>query len=191
MEQVTPEMLNEAIAAANEAKFLTNNLWILVATVLVFIMHLGFATLEAGFVQKKNVVNILFKNVMIIAIGLLTYYTVGFNLMYPGMNEGGFFGFAGFGLTPPENGMTAAYADYTYWSDFIFQGMFAATCCTIVSGAVAERIKLVPFLVFCFLFVSISYPITGMWKWGAGWFCLLYTSPSPRDRTRSRMPSSA
>lgn len=159
----------EALALANEAKFIANNMWLLVATVLVFIMHLGFATLEAGFVQKKNVVNILFKNGMIVAIGLLTYYLMGFNLMYPGVNEGGFFGFAGFGLTPPENGMTPDYADYTYWTDFIFQAMFAATCCTIVSGAVAERIKLVPFLIFCMLFVSISYPITGMWKWGAGW----------------------
>lgn len=156
----------------NEAIFTTNNLWILVATVLVFIMHLGFATLEAGFVQKKNTVNILFKNVMIISIGLISYYAMGFNLMYPGMNEGGFFGFAGFGLTAPEGvGAAIEYADgaYTYWSDFIFQAMFAATCCTIVSGAVAERIKLGPFLIFCILFVTISYPITGMWKWGGGW----------------------
>lgn len=163
------EQANLALAAANEAKFMTNNLWLLISTVLVFIMHLGFATLEAGFVQRKNVVNILFKNSMIISIGLLTYYLIGFNLMYPGENAGGFLAFSGFGLTPPENGMTAEYADYTYWSDFIFQGMFAATCCTIVSGAVAERIKLAPFLIFCLLFVSISYPITGFWKWGAGW----------------------
>lgn len=163
------EQANLALAAANEAKFMTNNLWLLVSTVLVFIMHLGFATLEAGFVQRKNVVNILFKNSMIISIGLLTYYLIGFNLMYPGSNPGGYFAFSGFGLTPPENGMTVAYADYTYWSDFIFQGMFAATCCTIVSGAVAERIKLLPFLLFCILFVTISYPITGFWKWGAGW----------------------
>ncbi len=163
------ETAQAALAAANEAKFIANNLWLLVATVLVFIMHLGFATLEAGFVQRKNVVNILFKNVMIISIGLLTYYLMGFNLMYPGLNEGGFFGFSGFGLIPPDNGMTAAYADYTYWTDFIFQGMFAATCCTIVSGAVAERIKLVPFIIFCIFFVAVSYPITGMWKWGAGW----------------------
>jgi len=167
--QVTPEMLNEVLAAATEAKFMANNLWLLVATVLVFIMHLGFATLEAGLVQKKNVVNILFKNVMIVCIGLLTYYFIGFNLMYPGTNPGGFFGFAGFGLTPPDGGLTSAYGSYTYYTDFIFQGMFAATCCTIVSGAVAERIKLVPFLVFCTLFVTFSYPITGMWKWGAGW----------------------
>ncbi len=159
----------EALKAAEEVKFMTNNLWILIATVLVFIMHLGFACLEAGFVQKKNVVNILFKNVMIISIGLISYYAIGFNLMYPGLNEGGFFGFSGLGLTPPEGGMTASYADYTYWSDFIFQAMFAATCCTIVSGAVAERMKLMAFLLFSILFVSISYPITGFWKWGAGW----------------------
>lgn len=164
--------MEEALTAANTAVFTVNNLWILIATVLVFIMHLGFAMLEAGLVQKKNVINILFKNAMIIAIGLLTYYFVGFNLMYPGMNEGGFFGFAGFGLTLPDGAAGAIeYADgaYTYYSDFIFQAMFAATCATIVSGAVAERIKLNAFLIFATLFVAISYPITGMWKWGGGW----------------------
>jgi len=161
----------EALAAANEAKFVANNIWMMVATVLVFLMHLGFATLESGFVQKKNVVNILFKNMMIVCIGLLTYYFVGFNLMYPGV-EGGFFEFGGFGLTNPEGAAGLIdYADggYSYYTDFIFQGMFAATCCTIVSGAVAERVKLVPFLIFCLFFVTISYPITGYWKWGAGW----------------------
>lgn len=156
----------------NDALFTANNVWMLVATALVFIMHLGFATLESGFVQKKNVVNILFKNAMIISIGLLTYFIIGFNLMYPGYNEGGFFGFAGFGLSMPE-GVAGAieYADggYTYWTDFIFQAMFAATAATIVSGAVAERIKLEAFLIFATLFVAVSYPITGMWKWGAGW----------------------
>ncbi len=155
-----------------EGLFTANNTWMLVSTALVFIMHLGFATLESGFVQKKNVVNILFKNCMIVAIGLLSYYIVGFNLMYPGGDGGGFFGFAGFGLTMPEGAAgLIEYADggYTYWTDFIFQAMFAATCCTIVSGAVAERIKIGPFLIFCMLFVTISYPITGMWKWGAGW----------------------
>lgn len=156
----------------NDALFTANNVWMLVATALVFIMHLGFATLESGFVQKKNVVNILFKNAMIIAIGLLTYFIIGFNLMYPGFNEGGFFGFGGFGLAMPEGAAGAIeYADggYTYWTDFIFQAMFAATAATIVSGAVAERIKLEAFLIFATLFVAISYPITGMWKWGAGW----------------------
>ncbi|MCG8330825.1 MAG: ammonium transporter [Chitinophagales bacterium] len=156
----------------DEALFTANNVWMLVATAMVFIMHLGFATLESGFVQKKNVVNILFKNAMIIAIGLLTYYIIGFNLMYPGINEGGFFGFAGFGLSIPEGAAGAIeYADggYTYWTDFIFQGMFAATAATIVSGAVAERIKLESFLIFATIFVAICYPVTGMWKWGAGW----------------------
>lgn len=152
--------------------YTANNTWMLVSTVLVFLMHLGFASLEAGFVRSKNTVNILFKNAMIISIGLLTYCFVGFNLMYPGGDPGGFFGFAGFGLSLPEGEAGGiAYTDgaYTYYTDFIFQAMFAATCATIVSGAVAERIKLESFLIFATIFVAISYPITGMWKWGAGW----------------------
>ncbi len=163
------KIAQEAQAAVEQSLFTTNNLWILIAAAMVFIMHLGFSVLEAGFVRKKNVVNILFKNSMIIAIGLLTYWFVGFNLMYPGTNAGGFFGFSGFLLNPPEGGMTAAYADYTYWSDFIFQAMFAATGATIVSGAVAGRIKLNAFLIFATIFVAFIYPITGFWKWGAGW----------------------
>ncbi|MDG1297007.1 MAG: ammonium transporter [Saprospiraceae bacterium] len=161
----------EALKAAEQASFVANNTWMLVATVLVFIMHLGFATLESGFVQRKNVVNILFKNVMIVSLGILSYYFIGFGLMYPGA-EGGFFAFGGFGLNNPESlssSIDYAEGNYTYYTDFIFQGMFAATCCTIVSGAVAERIKLLPFLFFCLLFVSLSYPVTGYWKWGAGW----------------------
>ncbi|THH35015.1 ammonium transporter [Neolewinella litorea] len=164
-----------------EALFTVNNLWILVATCLVFIMHLGFATLEAGFVQRKNVVNILFKNSMIISIGLLTYFFVGYNLMYPGdAYAGGIIG--SFGVMDWAAGMTPDYAaaaeagdTYTGYSDFIFQAMFAATCATIVSGAVAERIKLVPFLIFATVFVAFSYPITGMWQWGGGWLASLDT----------------
>lgn len=159
-----------------EAMFTVNNLWILVATCFVFIMHLGFAALEAGFVQRKNVVNILFKNSMIISIGLLTYYAIGYNLMYPS-GDGMIANFIGdLGVFDWAGGATADYAaaaeegsTYTGYSDFIFQGMFAATCATIVSGAVAERIKLVPFLIFAAIFVAISYPITGMWHWGGGW----------------------
>ena len=166
-------LTNKKYVIMNESLFTTNNLWVLMSAALVFIMHLGFATLEAGFVQKKNTVNILFKNCMIVCIGLLTYYALGFNLMYPGgESEGGLFGFAGFGLTMPEGAAGALdYAEghYTYWTDFIFQGMFAATCATIVSGAVAERMKLNVFLVFATIFVAICYPITGMWKWGGGW----------------------
>ena len=158
-----------------DAMFTVNNLWILVATAFVFIMHLGFASLEAGFVQRKNVVNILFKNSMIISIGLLTYFIVGYNLMYPGdAYAGGYIG--RFAVMDWAAGATADYAaaaeegsTYTGYSDFIFQAMFAATCATIVSGAVAERIKLVPFLLFALIFVAVCYPITGMWHWGGGW----------------------
>jgi Amt family ammonium transporter len=156
----------------DEATYIVNNLWILIASVLVFIMHLGFASLEAGFVRKKNTVNILFKNSMIISIGLLTYYFVGFNLMYPDAPINGFFGFDGFGLSIPDGaagGIEYADGAYTYWTDFIFQAMFAATGATIVSGAVAERMKLSSFLVFSLVFVSLCYPIAGYWKWGAGW----------------------
>ncbi len=153
--------------------FTANNIWMMLATALVFIMHLGFATVETGLTRSKNTVNILFKNTLIPCIGLLTYAFVGFNLMYPGGDfEGKWFGFAGFGVSVPDEvaGLTDVYnAGYTYWTDFLFQGMFAATAATIVSGAVAERVKLGTFLVFSTLFVSISYPITGMWKWGNGW----------------------
>ena len=151
--------------------FTVNNTWMLVATFLVFIMHLGFAALESGMTRAKNTVNILFKNTAIIAIGLLTYAIVGFNLMYPGdFSLGEFVGFAGFGLDPGTEGNTSAYnPGYTYYTDFIFQGMFAATAATIVSGAVAERIKLGSFLIFTTLYVAVIYPIAGSWKWGAGW----------------------
>jgi ammonium transporter, Amt family len=155
------------------ALFTANNIWMMVATILVFIMHLGFATLETGFTRSKNTVNILFKNTMIVAIGILTYCFWGFNVMYPGGDfAGAFFGFAGFGLSNPEGAAgLIEYADghYTYWTDFLFQAMFAATAATIVSGAVAERIKLYSFLIFTFVYVGICYPITGMWDWGGGW----------------------
>lgn len=153
-----------------ELKFMIDNLWVLVSAFLVFMMHLGFATLESGLTRAKNTVNILAKNTGIVAIGLLTYATVGFGLMYPGTEfAGGVFGFGGLWLNPPEGGMTPSYGDYTYWTDFIFQGMFAATAATIVSGAVAERIKLSTFLIFSTIYVALVYPVVGMWKWGGGW----------------------
>ncbi len=191
--------------------FITSNLWIMIAGMLVFIMHLGFATLESGLTRSKNTVNILFKNTAIVCLGLITYAVVGFNLMYPGFpvwgdmseaeqtahmesselgsfEKSGYLAFAGadFALNGLEQAAAAEdasaesiasfnknstqeYGDYTIFTDFFFQAMFAATCCTIVSGAVAGRIKLGTFLVFCLFFVSISYPITGSWKWGYGW----------------------
>lgn len=163
----------------NETLFTVNNLWMMVATILVFIMNLGFASLESGLTRSKNTINILFKNTMIPAIGILTYAFVGFNLMYPGADyAGGFFGFSGFGLSIPDGAsglIDYAGGGYTYWTDFIFQAMFAATAATIVSGAVAERVKLNSFLIFSVLYVAFAYPITGMWKWGGGFLATLGT----------------
>lgn len=147
-----------------------NNLWMMICTGLVFSMHLGFSFLEIGLTRQKNTVNILFKNLFILTIGLLLYYIVGFNLMYPG-DFNGFFGFTGFGLNPPmlDGILDLSYnRGYTYWTDFLFQAMFAATAATIVSGAVAERIKLNAFMLFTIFYVGLVYPIAGSWKWGGG-----------------------
>ncbi|MFQ5514836.1 MAG: ammonium transporter [Myxococcota bacterium] len=156
--------------SVSPALFTANNLWMMIAAALVFIMHLGFATLETGLTRSKNATNILFKNTFIICIGILTYALVGFNLMYPGKFNG-VLGFAGVGLFPSAADLTAGYADggYTYWTDFLFQAMFAATAATIVSGAVAERIKLGSFMAFSTLFVAFVYTVLGSWKWGGGW----------------------
>ena len=149
-----------------------NNVWMMVCTALVFFMHLGFSFLEIGLTRQKNTINILFKNFFVITVGLLLYCIGGFNLMYPGFEDGdmGLLKFAGFGITAPEGGMGFGYADggYTWWTDFLFQGMFAATAATIVSGAVAERIKLKGFMLFAVLYVGLIYPIVGAWKWGGG-----------------------
>ena len=147
-----------------------SNLWILIATAMVFIMHLGFAALEAGFTRSKNTVNILFKNIGVISSGLLSFAVVGYSLMYPGEAfGGGFFGFSGFGLPYSATDVAAGTGEnYTFYTDFIFQAMFAATAATIVSGAIAERMKLSAFLIFALVLVGVSYPITGMWKWGGG-----------------------
>ncbi len=149
-----------------------NNVWMMVCTALVFFMHLGFSFLEIGLTRQKNTINILFKNFFVITVGLLLYCLGGFNLMYPGFEDGemGILKFAGFGISAPEGGMGFGYADggYTWWTDFLFQGMFAATAATIVSGAVAERIKLSGFMLFAVLYVGLIYPIVGAWKWGGG-----------------------
>jgi Amt family ammonium transporter len=150
----------------------TNNVWMMVCTFLVFFMHLGFSFLEIGLTQQKNTVNILFKNFFVITAGILIYYLVGFNLMYPGdFVMGKTVGFAGFFIGPGEGYDQLTYADggYTYWTDFLFQAMFAATAATIISGAVAERIKIFSFILIATLYVAIVYPIVGSWHWGTGW----------------------
>ncbi len=157
---------------ASDVMFTTNNVWMMVATLLVFIMNLGFATVETGLTRAKNCVNILFKNTIIPAIGVLTFAGIGFGLMYPGDSwlAGQWLGFSHLGLSLPENGLTSGYnVGYTYWTDFLFQAMFAATAATIVSGAVAERVKLGSFLIFTTIYVTFVYPWVGSWTWGAGW----------------------
>jgi ammonium transporter, Amt family len=163
-----------ALAEITQGEFTANNNWMMVCTFLVFIMHLGFATLESGLTRSKNTVNILFKNTLIVAISFLTYALMGFNLMYPGDSWifGSFLGFSEFGLTMPEGAAgLIEYADggYSYWTDFMFQVVFAATGATIVSGAVAERVKLPSFLIFTTIYVTLVYPLYGSWKWGGGW----------------------
>jgi len=161
--------------------FVTSNLWIMLAGCLVFIMHLGFACVETGLTRAKNTVNILFKNVMIVMIGIVMYGVCGWIIMYPGDFNlvegvlslgvgigGGAKGSADWASNLLNN--TPLYNDgYTVWTDFFFQAMFCATCCTIVSGAVCGRIKLLPFLLFCIPFSGVIYAITGSWQWGGGW----------------------
>lgn len=150
--------------------FVVNNLWILISAMFVFLMHLGFASLESGLTQSKNTVNVLFKNLMVVCIGIISYALYGFNAMYPGDFNGFFALGSWFGVDNDDVSlMTDTYAAYTWWTDFIFQAMFAATAATIVSGAVAERIKFGSFLVYAAILVMFVYPMTGSWKWGGGW----------------------
>ncbi len=175
MAQDTYEAFTES---AGFSTFTVNNLWILISAFLVFTMHLGFSTLEAGLTRKKNTVNILFKNVWIISVGILSYYLIGFNTHYPGswmipdvLSIGGP---AGFAAADAYANTTSEYnPGYTYWADFIFQAMFAATGATIVSGAVAERVKLGKFMIFSTVFVALGYTIAGSWHWGGGWLTKL------------------
>ena len=167
----------ESFMSSPAANFFTvSNLWVLISAALVFIMHLGFSAVETGLTQSKNTVNILFKNLFIVCIGAIGYMYWGFNAMYPGTFNGIF----AFG-SPIANGfsgvdivanMTPAYGpdyNFTYWTDFIFQAMFAATAATIVSGAVAERVKLPSFMIYAAILVTFLYPVTGSWEWGLGW----------------------
>lgn len=152
--------------------FVIDNLWILVATALVFLMHLGFATVESGFTEAKNSVNVIYKNLFILSAGVITYALVGYGIMYP-QEFNGFLGFDGFGAGLNRAALSAqsgASEEHTTpWTDFIFQAVFAATAASIVSGSVTGRIKLPSFMLFGTLLVSFSYPITGSWLWGDGW----------------------
>ena len=144
----------------------------LVTGFLVFFMAAGFAMLEAGLVRGKNVAMQLTKNMALFSLASLFYYIIGYNLMYPGdaWTIQGVFG--NISVTELEAvGLEVTDTDLSYasvGSDFFFQLMFCAATASIVSGAVAERIKLWPFLIFVILLTSVIYPIQASWKWGAG-----------------------
>ena len=143
-----------------------DNFFLFIAAVLVLVMQAGFAMLEAGVNSTKNTVNILFKNIMDLSAGAILYYLVGYGLMYPGAGNG-WFAFAGFGVS--EAGVTPAAGALHPQVDWLFLVAFAATAATIVSGAVAGRLKFSAYLIYSVILTGFIYPISGYWKWGGGW----------------------
>jgi Amt family ammonium transporter len=177
-EEVTPteeaaeEVVEEEAAAPltmDVLAFAIDNIMLLICAVLVLFMQAGFAMLEAGLNSAKNTVNILFKNVMDLSVGVLLFFIVGFGLMYPGEDfAGGYFGFGGTGISAfdvADAGPGVLHPQV----DFLFQVAFAATAATIVSGAVAGRMKFGAYLVYSAILTGLIYPISGMWHWGGGW----------------------
>ncbi len=164
-------LAQEAEAAPDIQPYILTTLLFLVGGFLVFWMAAGFAMLEAGLVRSKNVTMQLTKNIALFSLASIMYWLVGFNLMYPG----DFNGYIAFNFVPTvlePVGLAAADASLDYasvGSDFFFQLMFVAATASIVSGVLAERIKLWPFLIFVLILTGILYPITGSWQWGGGW----------------------
>ncbi|MCG6121711.1 MAG: ammonium transporter [Microvirga sp.] len=158
----------EAVASTAvpaDGQFVFNTLLFLIGGFLVMWMAAGFAMLEAGMVRSKNVSMQCLKNICLYSIAGLAYWAIGYNLMYNGV-DGGFFGTPGPIEIPDPSADTG---DYAAASDWFFQMVFCATTASIVSGTIAERMKLGPFLVFVVLLTGILYPITGSWQWGGGW----------------------
>lgn len=135
--------------------------WVMLGAFLVFFMHTGFAMVEAGFTRSKNAINILMKNFLTISIGGIIYYLAGYAIMF-GDSKFGLFGFSGFALNGVE--------DIGF---FVFQAMFAATCTTIISGAVAERTNIVAYIGIAIVMTLFIYPVVGHWVWGGGWLAEL------------------
>ena len=156
---------SEPAFAAEETAYVFNTLLFLIGGFLVMWMAAGFAMLEAGMVRSKNVAMQCTKNIALYAIGGLMFWLFGYNLMYDGV-DGGFIGsFTAFAVPDPS----ADTGDYSAASDWFFQMVFCATAASIVSGTLAERIKLWPFLIFVALLCGVIYPIQGAWQWGGGW----------------------
>ena len=175
----TLAMAQEAgVDASSDSIFIFNSLLFLMGGFLVFWMAAGFAMLEAGLVRSKNVTMQLTKNISLFSLAAVAYYLVGYNLMYPlgnwsiGADEtGGYLGAFGPAILEAVGVGRDAADDYGYastGSDFFFQLMFCATTASIVSGTLAERIKLWPFLIFVVLLTAFIYPIQASWKWGGG-----------------------
>ena len=160
-------------AASADASYIFNTLLFLIGGFLVMWMAAGFAMLEAGLVRSKNVAEICLKNVSLYALACIIWMLMGYNLMYDGV-DGGFMG-SFFSLWSPNDAATLAdgaeidSSGYAAGSDFFFQMVFVATTASIVSGTVAERIKLFPFLIFTAILAGAIYPIQGAWEWGGGW----------------------
>ena len=153
---------------------IVDTLWVLLAAVLVFFMNLGFASLEAGLARSKNTVNILSKNFIVFAVSSLGFMLLGWGLMFGGDNP--FLGTQHLFILGESD---LSFYDGTltsnvpFWGKFFFQLVFCGTAATIVSGAVAERIKYIAFIVFSFVLTLVIYPIVGHWVWGGGWLSQL------------------
>ncbi|PQO24652.1 ammonium transporter [Rhodobacteraceae bacterium WD3A24] len=161
-------------ALGTEMVFIFNTLLFLISGFLVFWMAAGFAMLEAGLVRSKNTTMQLTKNVALFSLAALFYYLIGFNLMYPGdaWIVDGWIGAIGTTVLEPVGVTADAAADVSYasvGSDFFFQLMFCATTASIVSGTLAERIRLNSFLVFIVVLTALIYPVQASWTWGGGW----------------------
>ncbi|MBN2704727.1 MAG: ammonium transporter [Pontiellaceae bacterium] len=161
-EAVVAEVSDNALVA-----FAIDNLFLFLGAVLVIFMQPGFAMVEAGFNSAKNTVNILFKNVMDLCIGVLLYYLIGYGLMYGESVIGGFLGWGGVGIGEMTDAPAAGVLHKQV--DFLFQVAFAATAATIVSGSVAGRMKFSSYLIYSAVITGLIYPISGFWKWGGGW----------------------
>ena len=163
------EVVADAAPAVIDNAFIFNTLLFLIGGFLVFWMAAGFAMLEAGLVRSKNVTMQLTKNIALFAIASLMYWIVGYNLMYPG-DAWSVTGYVGQLFAPKSIGGDPDLATgYSAGSDFFFQLMFCATTASIVSGTLAERIKLWPFLIFTVVLTGFLYPIEASWQWGGGW----------------------
>ncbi len=151
------------------AAFLANNLWLLVATILVIFMNAGFAMVEAGMCRQKNAVNILAKNLFVFALAVTAYWFVGYSLMYGDAIAAGWLYFNGLFFDPAVTPELIGEAGLVPTVDFLFQAAFAGTAATIVSGLVAERVKFGEFVVFSLVLTAFIYPVAGSWQWNGGW----------------------